>query len=191
MKQELVLPLAKVEESRQIDQLKNRRLAWSQYWGRSVSNMKLDDLKLILVPTDFFEASEVALSTAVTLAQTFHAAIEILHVDLNLALVLPPPGDVISMPIGMEGRLMARAAEKVDRIVTEVREKKVVCAGASEMGRTYTSIVEHAIRISAGLIVLGSHGRHGLGRLLLGSVAEKVVQHAPCAVLVVPVAPKI
>jgi nucleotide-binding universal stress UspA family protein len=152
--------------------------------------MKLDDLKLILVPTDFSDASEVALSTAVTLAQTFHAAIEILHVDLNLALVLPPPGDVISMPIAMEGRLMARAAEKVDRIVTEVREKKVVCTGASEMGRTYTSIVEHAIRISAGLIVLGSHGRHGLGHLLLGSVAEKVVQHAPCAVLVVPVDPK-
>jgi len=152
--------------------------------------MKFGDLKLILVPTDFSEASEVALSSAVTLAQTFHAAIEILHVDLNLALVLPPPGDVIAMPIAMEERLMARAAEKVDRVVAEVREKNVVCTGASEMGRTYTSIVEHAIRIGAGLIVMGSHGRHGLGHFLLGSVAEKVVQHAPCAVLVVPVDPK-
>ncbi len=151
--------------------------------------MKLDDLKLILVPTDFSEASEVALNAAVSLAQTFHAAIEILHVDLNPVLVLPPPGDVFAMPIVMEG-LMSRAAEKVERIVTEVREKKVVCNGASEMGRTYTSIVEHAIRIGAGLIVMGSHGRHGLGHLLLGGVAEKVVQHAPCAVLVVPVDPK-
>jgi len=151
--------------------------------------MKFDNLKLILVPTDFSEASEVALSSAVTLAQTFHAAIEILHVDLNLALVLPPPGDVIAMPIAMEG-LIARAAEKVDRLVTEVREKKVVCTGASEMGRTYTSIVDHAVRIGAGLIVMGSHGRHGLGHFLLGSVAEKVVQYAPCAVLVVPVDPK-
>ena len=129
------------------------------------------------------------MNVAVTLAQTFHAAIEILHVDLNLALVLPPPGDVIAMPIATEG-MMARAAEKVERTVTEVREKKVVCTGASEIGRTYTSIVEHAIRIGAGLIVMGSHGRHGLGHLLLGSVAEKVVQHAPCAVLVVPIEPK-
>jgi nucleotide-binding universal stress UspA family protein len=113
----------------------------------------------------------------------------ILHVDLNLALVLPPPGDVITMPIATEG-MMAHAAEKVERTVTEVREKNVVCTGASEMGRTYTSIVEHAVRIGAGLIVMGSHGRHGLGHFLLGSVAEKVVQNAPCAVLVVPVAPK-
>lgn len=151
--------------------------------------MKFDELKLILVPTDFSEASQVAVNAAITLAQTYHAAIEILHVDLNLALVLPPPGDVIAMPIAMEG-LMARAAEKVERTVAEVREKNVVCSGASEMGRTYTSIVEHAIRIDAGLIVLGSHRRHGLGHLLLGSVAEKVVQYAPCAVLVVPVDPK-
>jgi nucleotide-binding universal stress UspA family protein len=151
--------------------------------------MKFDDLKLILVPIDFSETSTVALGAAITLAQTFHAAIEILHVDLNLALVLPPPGDVIAMPIAMEG-LMARAAEKVEQVVREVREKNVACTGASEMGRTYTAIVEHAVRIGAGLIVMGSHGRHGLGHLLLGSVAEKVVQHAPCAVLVVPGAPK-
>ena len=151
--------------------------------------MRFDDLKLILVPTDFSEASQVAVDAAVTLAHTFRAAIEILHVDLNLALVLPPPGDVFAMPIAMEG-LMARAAEKVDRIVAEIRERDVVCTGASEMGRTYTSIVEHAVRIGAGLVVMGSHRRQGLGHFLLGSVAEKVVQHAPCAALVVPVDPK-
>jgi nucleotide-binding universal stress UspA family protein len=151
--------------------------------------MKFDDLKLILVPTDFSEASTVALGSAMTLARTFHATIEILHVDLNLALVLPPPGDVIAMPIAME-RLMSHAAEKLERTVAEVREQNIGCTGATESGRTYTAIVEHAVRIGAGLIVMGSHGRHGLGHLLLGSVAEKVVQHAPCAVLVVPGAPR-
>jgi nucleotide-binding universal stress UspA family protein len=78
--------------------------------------MRFDDLKLILFPTDFSEASQVAVDAAVTLAHTFRAAIESLHVDLNLALVLPPPGDVFAMPIAMEG-LMARAAEQVERIV--------------------------------------------------------------------------
>ncbi len=151
--------------------------------------MKLEDLKLILVPTDFSEASGAAVSAAVTLAQTFHAAIEILHVDLNSAMVLPPPGDIIAMPIATEDA-MARAAEQLEQLVAEVRDKNIVCTGASESGRTYTAIVEHAMRIGAGLIVMGSHGRHGLGHLLLGSVAEKVVQNAPCAVLVVPVAPK-
>jgi nucleotide-binding universal stress UspA family protein len=129
------------------------------------------------------------LSTAVTLAQTFHAAIEILHVDLDSALVLPPPGDTILLPIAVEGA-MARAAERLERTVAEVREKNIICTGVSESGRTYGAIVERAARIGAGLIVMGSHGRHGLRHLLLGSVAEKVVRDAPCAVLVVPVLPK-
>lgn len=74
--------------------------------------------------------------------------------------------------------------------MSEVREQNIPCSGASESGRTYTAIVDHAARIGAGLIVMGSHGRHGLGHLLLGSVAEKVVQNAPCPVLVIPGTPK-
>jgi len=151
--------------------------------------MKFDDLKLILVPTDFSEASTVALSTAVSLAKTFHAAIEVLHVDLDSALVLPPPGDTIALPIAVEGAL-ARAAEKLKRTVAEVSEKNIVCTGVSESGRTYGVIVEHASRIGANLIVMGSHGRHGLRHLLLGGVADRVVRDAPCAVLVVPVSPR-
>ena len=151
--------------------------------------MEFDDLKLILVPTDFSDASTTALDAAVKLAQTFHAAMEILHVDLDSALVLPPPGDAISLPIAVEGAL-ARAAEELKRIVAEVSEKNLACTGASESGRTYGAIVEHAARIGAGLIVMGSHGRHGLRHLLLGSIAEKVVRDAPCAVLVVPALPR-
>lgn len=148
--------------------------------------MKLDDLKLILFPTDFSEASTAALSAAVTMAKTFHAAIEVLHVDLDPTLVLPPPGDVISMPVAMTNAL-THAADKLDRIVADVHAKDVVCTSASALGRTHAAITEHAIQIGAGLIVMASHSRHGLGRFLLGSVVEKVVQNAPCAVLVVPV----
>ena len=151
--------------------------------------MKLDDVKLILVPMDFSEASTVALNAAITLARTFHAAIEILHVDLDPTLILPPPGDVVAMPIAM-AKMMTHATEELERAVAEVREKNIDCTGASESGRTHAAIVEHAARIGAGLIVMGSHGRHGLGHFLLGSVAEKVVENAPCAVLIVPVAPK-
>ena len=151
--------------------------------------MNLDDLKLILVPTDFSDASSVALHAAVTLARTFHAAIEILHVDIDPTLILPPPGDVIAMPIAM-AKMLTHATEQLDRTVAQVREANVECSGASESGRTHTAIVDHAVRIGAGLIVMGSHGRHGLGHFLLGSVAEKVVENAPCAVLVVPMAPR-
>jgi len=151
--------------------------------------MKLADLKLILVPTDYSDASTVALDAAMELARIFHATIELLHVDLDLALVMPPPGDVVALPMAMQG-LRTDAAEKLDRTVAEVREQNIQCTGASESGRTYTAIVDHAARIGAGLIVMGSHGRHGLGHLLLGSVVEKVVQNAPCPVLVIPGTPK-
>jgi nucleotide-binding universal stress UspA family protein len=151
--------------------------------------MKLANLKLMLVPTDFSDASTVALEAAIDLARIFHATIEILHVDLDLALVMPPPGDIVALPMAMQG-MRTDAAEKLERAVAEVREQNIPCTGASESGRTYTAIVDHAARIGAGLIVMGSHGRHGLGHLLLGSVAEKVVQNAPCPVLVIPVALK-
>ena len=149
--------------------------------------MKLDELKQILVPTDFSDASRVALEAAMTMAQTFHAAIEVLHVDLDPTLILPPPGDVLTMPV-MMAKMLSHTEEALNQLVVEVREKNIQCTGASESGRTHATIVAHAARIGAGLIVLGSHGRHGLGHLLLGSVAEKVVENAPCAVLVVPMA---
>lgn len=151
--------------------------------------MIFDHLKLILVPTDFSEASTVALEAAVSIAQTFHAAIEIFHVDLDPVMVLPPPVDILVMPIGVENS-MARTAEKLDQLVAEVKQKNIVCTGASETGRTHVAIVEHAAQIGAGMIIMGSHGHHGFSHMMLGSVAEKVVQNAPCAVLVIPVVSK-
>jgi nucleotide-binding universal stress UspA family protein len=152
------------------------------------AGVDLDALKLILVPTDFSEVSAAALRVAVRLAQTFHAAIEVFHVDIDPTLVLPPPLGAISMPRVFE-RVLASTAKDLERIVAEVRESGVTCSSAEELGKSHTAIVERAKVVGAGLIVMGSHGRHGFGRALLGSVAEKVVEHAPCGVLVVPVSP--
>ena len=148
--------------------------------------MDLDALKLILVPTDFSEVSAAALQVAVRLAQTFHSAIEVFHVDIDPTLVLPPPLGAISMPVLFE-RVLAGTDERLERLVAEVRKFGVACSSAEELGRSHTAIVERAHLVGAGLIVMGSHGRHGLSHALLGSVAEKVVEHASCAVLVVPV----
>jgi nucleotide-binding universal stress UspA family protein len=150
--------------------------------------MNFDALKLILVPTDFSETSEAAVHAAVRLAQTFHAAIEVFHVDIDPALVLPPPLDAVTIPVLFESAL-AKTAERLEAIVADVQKNGVACTSATEVGRSHAAIVERARLAGAGLIVIGSHGRHGLSHALLGSVAEKVVQHAPCAVLVVPVSP--
>ena len=147
--------------------------------------MDLANLRLILVPTDFSEASATAVRVAVQLARTFHAAIEVFHVDIDPSLILPPPVDAISMPLHF-ARVVASSAEHLERTLAEIREAGVVCTSAEDFGRSHTAIVERARVTGAGLIVMGSHGRQGLGHALLGSVAEKVVQHAPCLVLVVP-----
>ena len=147
--------------------------------------MDFTDLKLILVPTDFSDVSKKALGTAVQLAQSFGAAIEVFHVNIDPSLTLPPPIGVVSIPILFE-RVLGETAERLERIVAEVRQSGVTCSSAEELGQSHTAIVERAQMSRAGLIVMGSHGRHGLSHLLVGSVAEKVVEHAPCAVLVVP-----
>jgi nucleotide-binding universal stress UspA family protein len=133
----------------------------------------------------FSEASENALRTDVRLAQTFGSAIEVFHVDIDPTLALPPPLGAISVPALFE-RVLANTAERLERIVAEVRKAGVTCSSAEDLGRSHIAIVERARLANAGMIVIGSHGRRGLGRLLLGSVAEKVVEHAPCVVLVVP-----
>lgn len=148
--------------------------------------MPLGSIQKILVPTDFTESSGEALEAAMDLARRFSASIEILHVNVDPTFVVPPPGDIMAVPIDVS-RALATASQNLDDTVRRVQEAGITCTGASETGRTHTEIVDHAQRAGADLIVMGTHGRHGLGHALLGSVAEKVVQHALCPVLVVPV----
>jgi nucleotide-binding universal stress UspA family protein len=150
-----------------------------------MAGMNFADLKLILVPTDFSESSEAALRTAIQFAKAFHAAIEVFHVDVDPSIVLPPPLDTITLPRLFE-RVVAETASRLEAIVAEVRKAGVTCTSAEEFGRSHAAIVERARVANVGLIVMGHHGTH----TLLAGVAEKVVQHASCAVLVVPTAPR-
>lgn len=147
--------------------------------------MDFGGLKMILVASDFTESSEAALRAALQVAQMCHAAIEIFHVEVDPTLILPPPMGAISMP-NIFGKVLQQTAERLEVLVEEVRKAGVTCTSASEVGRSPAAIVERARLVGAGLIVIGNNSRHGLSHLLLGSCAEKVVEHAPCAVLVVP-----
>ena len=84
------------------------------------------------------------------------------------------------------GEALAESAARLEAVVARVRAAGLTCTGSSEVGRTDAEIVEYARKRHAGMIVVGSHARHGLSHAIMGSVAEKVVRHAPCPVLVVP-----
>lgn len=147
--------------------------------------MSFRDLKLILVPTDFGPTSERALEVAIDLGRLTHATLEVLHVNTEAIWVVPPPGDVVVSPVDMAA-VLAESTARLESVVARVRAAGLTCLGSSEIGRTDAEIVEYARKRRAGMIVVGSHARHGLSHAIMGSVAEKVVRHAPCPVLVIP-----
>jgi len=83
-------------------------------------------------------------------------------------------------------KLMERAVEGLAAEEKRVRDAGIATDSATLVGRPDSEIVARAAETKADLIVMGTHGRSGLAHALLGSVAERVVQHAPCPVLIVP-----
>jgi universal stress protein A len=135
----------------------------------------------ILVPTDFSPYSETAVHAALSLAAQVRGHILLLHVIPNLV-------DSWSAALWI-------TRERLEQGIQAEAEKRLGLAGAG--GRTPTEqmavwgdpaseICRVAQEQEVDLIVMGTHGRTGLTHLLLGSVAEQVIRHAPCPVLIIP-----
>jgi universal stress protein A len=137
-------------------------------------------LKRILVPTDFSETSEAALRYGVELARAFGSQIYLLHVPEH-------PGEAAEAdyPIGLFEAMQSAARDRLGHVLTEreMRELRPECA--MRLGKPSEEIVQHAAEHEIDLIVMGTHGREGLVRALMGSVAETVVRRARCPVLTV------
>jgi universal stress protein A len=148
--------------------------------------METKPMKRILVATDFSEGSDNALSTAITLAKALDATLDLVHV-LDVAMQAFPLG------LGVYEENRASVYAEVDRALTtradQVRQAGVVCQTDSLDGHPPGEIVRHAKTAGADLIVVGTHGRTGIAHVVLGSVAERVVQRSPCPVLAVPFRP--
>ena len=144
------------------------------------------NIRSILLPTDFSECGNYALSYAASLARTFGASILCVHV---IEPVVPTVGySGISEPLPM-----ADIADQLEDSAERELPKFAECEECSGLaveelivhGEAASEIVRVAKERSVDLIVVSSHGRTGLGRILFGSTAEAVVRHAPCPVLVV------
>src|SRR6202522_1317311 len=138
--------------------------------------------KLILVPTDFSDPSKEALDAAGELALEFGAELCLLHVvpmipDLPNVKALVHEGRC-------EDKLHSDAEERLQKMAEDLAKKEI--HATVEVGTANDvpmEIVRFAESENADLIVIASHGVSGWKRFVLGSVAEKVVQAAPCAVL--------
>jgi universal stress protein A len=151
----------------------------------SFSFMDLRTVKRILVPTDFSDPSAEALASAIALGQATNATLDLVHVAYDTAYAVPPPIDVAVLPVDM-GKVMERVNASLAQEMEQVRAAGLTCDSATPIGRPENEIVARAKATHADLIVMGTHGRSGLAHALLGSVAERVVRHTPCPILIVP-----
>jgi len=138
----------------------------------------------ILHPTDFSECAEEARGEAIRLARGLGAELIVLHV-------------AVEAPLYSEGLMRKGELQKVyeaqrrwseqtlEALAAKVREAGVAARWTVSTGVPFKEIVKAAAAEQADLIVMGTHGRTGLDRLLLGSVADRVIRSAGCPVLTV------
>jgi nucleotide-binding universal stress UspA family protein len=133
--------------------------------------------KTILAPTDFSDVSAAGVRYACQLAKDIGAEIIIFNVD-----VLDESNRIDKREIEQHKKRLGKfVAEKVADACVGLKMRQVVDAG-----QPFGAIVDCAEKEGVDLIVMSSHGRSGLSRMLIGSVTDKVLRGSPCPVLVVP-----
>jgi nucleotide-binding universal stress UspA family protein len=146
----------------------------------------MNAIRQILVPVDFSAPSRAALDYAVELATKFGASVDVIHVwqapgFFPVASSVPGTG---TGEFAMSDMIQKNAEEALGEFIEEARRRNVIVRSVRMVGGAPAhAIVDAAKEGNYDLIVVGTHGRTGLSRILLGSVAENVVRHAHCPVL--------
>jgi nucleotide-binding universal stress UspA family protein len=140
----------------------------------------------ILCAIDFSEHSRRALDHAAAIARWYEASITALYVFSLAPMAAVGPGATVLDPIVLTDADLEQLRDDVRAFAGSEMATGVVLDAEVRQGFPAGEIDAYAREISADLIVLGTHGRSGVERLVLGSVAERVMRRAPCPVLTVP-----
>jgi len=146
-------------------------------------------IERILCPTDFSDFSERALRRAVRLGAWFDAQVTAVHViPLNSPAVMiagAASGGYLGIPENLLREQRLDAAEELHRVVAPHLTEGVALQTALVEGEPWVQIEEMAAALPADLVVMGTHGRSGWDRFVLGSTTEKVMRRVACPVLAV------
>ena len=144
------------------------------------------EIRQILCPIDLSEFSRHALDHAVAIARRYDATITVFNVCTVVAATAYAPGTpMLPVTVPTPGDLEALLASIKRFVETEVGLTVPMRFEIGE-GDATSAILDRAGTIPSDLIVMGTHGRSGFDRLILGSVTEKVIRKATCPVLTVP-----
>ena len=140
-------------------------------------------IKRIVVGTDFSETAERAVDAAVDLAAQVGAAITLVHA-YELPMYSFPDGVVVSSP-DVAKRITSDALERLEAAVERRKARGVSIQSVLRMGAAWDELNGVAEEQNAEVIVVGTHGRRGFSRVLMGSVAERMMRTAVCPLLVI------
>jgi nucleotide-binding universal stress UspA family protein len=136
----------------------------------------------ILLAIDDSKFSAAAMETVIEQAQPLDTEVRVLHVEEPLPIYNPALATASESQRQQAETFVAKAAERL-------RARGLNVTAAVERGNPRSKILEVAEQWHADLIVLGSHGRNGLNRFLMGSISDAVARHALCSVEIVRIRP--
>jgi nucleotide-binding universal stress UspA family protein len=150
------------------------------------TEMRVIEFKQILCPTDLSDASVRSLTYAAAFARWYNARLTVLHVVPTFDPIAVGPG-VLNAPLQVVMPMSRpELVDEMRRLTDSAGLGSMQVNLSAHEGDPARNIVDQALAIHADLVVMGTHGRSGFERLLIGSVAEKVLRKAPCPVLLVP-----
>ena len=152
-------------------------------WPEDCSADVMIPPKTLLVPTDFSEPAEAALAYAVALAETLAARVHLVH-GYELPLVGFPDG-VMTISAEAASRIISAAESSLRDAARRYEGRNVTIETALVQADPREAILQAAKKVGADLIVMGTHGRRGIARALIGSTTEAVVRTATIPVLTV------
>jgi len=140
----------------------------------------------ILCPTDLSESSVRPLTYAAALTRWYKAQLTVLHVVPTFEPMLVRSASLDDAVQWLSPVSREEVLAELRRVANAAGAGSIDVTFAAEAGDPARTIVDQAVTIPADLVVMGTHGRSGFERFMIGSIAEKVLRKAPCPVLMVP-----
>lgn len=134
----------------------------------------------VVIPIDFLDHTGKVVDYGVNMAKKLNAAIHFIHVVEEVSIYGDYMGPTIKHFVP---QMMEIAREKMNTLVKKHDSSETPCTGEVTSGEVVEDICRYAKEHKADMIVIGTHGRKGLEKFWLGSVAERVVKNAPCPTL--------
>lgn len=139
------------------------------------------DIRRIIVPVDFSVHTDTLANFSINVARKFDGKITFIHVVNKLPDYSDYRQDALSM---LEGNLFDHAEKKMENFMKKMRNKYLECEGEVLSGDAADAIVSYARKSLADLVVISTHGAQGVEKVLLGSVADRVIKGVSCPTMV-------